>query len=220
MRFFVTYIPIAGHHPYETPGPCPFPDRDDIDRYRNAQHYSDAALGELLLGLRARGLDRETLIVVIGDHGQAFGQHPGNFGHTLFLYEENVRIPFVLAAPGAIAGPVRVGGLTSQVDMAPTVLDLLGVPAPTDYQGLSRLGGRRSVAFFFTDSSLALVGLREENWKYIHEIETGRHKLFDLTSDPGETANLAGEHPDRVGRYQTQLLDWSSTQRGLIVRRR
>jgi arylsulfatase A-like enzyme len=219
-RFFATYIPIAGHHPYETPGPGPFPDRDDIDRYRNAQHYSDAALGELLLGLRARGLDRETLLIVIGDHGQAFGQHPGNFGHTLFLYEENVRIPFVIAAPGAIAGPVRVGGLTSQLDMAPTVLDLLGVPAPTDYQGLSRLGGRRPAAFFFTDSSLALAGLREENWKYIYEIETGRHKLFDLTSDPGETANLAGGHPDRVGRYKNQLLDWCSTQRGLVVRRR
>ena len=157
---------------------------------------------------------------MIGDHGQAFGQHPGNFGHTLFLYEENVRIPFVVAAPGAIVGPVRVGGLTSQVDMAPTVLDLLGVPAPTDYQGLSRLGGRRPAVFFFTDSSLAFVGLREENLKYIYEIETGRQKLFDLTSDPGETLNLAGEHPDRIDRYKNQLLDWCSTQRGLIVRRR
>lgn len=218
-RFFATYIPVAGHHPYETPEPGPFPDRDDIDRYRNAQHYSDAALGELIRGLRSRGLDRETLIVVIGDHGQAFGQHPGNFGHTLFVHEENVRIPFVIAAPGAIVGPVRVGGLTSQVDMAPTVLDLLGVPAPADYQGLSRLGGRRPAAFFFTDSSLAFVGLREENWKYIHEIESGRHKLFDLTTDPGETVNLAGEHSDRVGRYKTRLLDWCSTQRGQSCRR-
>ncbi|HJZ59309.1 MAG TPA: sulfatase, partial [Gemmataceae bacterium] len=219
-RFFATYIPIAGHHPYETPEPGPFPDRDDIDRYRNALHYADTAVGLLMQGLRARGLDRDTLVVLLGDHGQAFGQHPGNFGHTLFVYEENVRVPFVIVAPGAIDGPIRVGGLTSQVDVAPTVLDLLGVPVPADYQGLSRLSGRRSVAQFFTDSSLGLVGLREENWKYIYEIESDRHKLFDLAADPGETQNLATDHPDQVARYKAQLLDWCSTQRGLILRRR
>lgn len=219
-RFFATYIPIAGHHPYETPEPGPFPEREEIDRYRNALHSADAAVGELVRGLRARGLDQETLIVVIGDHGQAFGQHPGNFGHTLFLYEENVRVPFVIVAPGAIEGPVRVGGLTSQVDMAPTVLDLLGVPAPADYQGVSRLAGRRSDALFFTDCSLGLVGLREENWKYVYEIESDRHKLFDLAADPGETENLASGRLDRAARYKARLLDWCSTQRGLVLRHR
>jgi hypothetical protein len=219
-RFFATYIPIAGHHPYETPEPGPFPEREDLDRYRNALHYADAAVGQLVQGLRARGLDRDTLIVLVGDHGQAFGQHPGNYGHTLFVHEENVRVPFVIVARGAIDGPVRVGGLTSQVDLAPTVLELLGVPVPGDYQGVSRLGGRRPVAYFCTDSSLALVGLREENWKYVYEIEAGRHKLFDLASDPGETVNLAADHSERVARYKAQLLEWCSTQRGLVLRGR
>src|SRR5439155_26671995 len=142
------------HHPYFTPEPHPFTEKTDRNRYMNALHYADQSLGELIEGMQRLGKYENSVFVICGDQGEAFGQHPGNFGHTLFIYEENVRVQFLIAAPGSIAGPVRVGGLTSQVDMAPTVLDLLGVPAPADYQGLSRLGGRRPVAFFFTDSSL------------------------------------------------------------------
>src|SRR5262249_21278966 len=60
-KFFVTYLPIAGHHPYETPVRGPFPDRDEDGRYRNALLYGDASLGELVDGLRARGLEENTL---------------------------------------------------------------------------------------------------------------------------------------------------------------
>jgi lipoteichoic acid synthase len=75
--FFVTYMPIAGHHPYQTPEPGPFPEHQPIDRYRNALHYADAALGDLVGGLRTRDREDKTLLVLVGDHGQAFGQHPG-----------------------------------------------------------------------------------------------------------------------------------------------
>jgi Sulfatase len=217
QRFLATWIPIAGHHPYETPEPGPFPDDEEIDRYRNAQHYADASLGALLRGLRERGLDKDTLVVVMGDHGQAFGQHPGNFGHTLFLYEENVRVPFAIAAPGAIEGPVRVKRIASQVDLAPTVLDLLALPAPEDYQGRSLLGEREEAALFFTDYSLGLLGLREGNWKFICEVGAGRSKLYDLGVDPGEKQSVAERHPERVERYRQYLLRWAAAQRGLVA---
>src|SRR5262245_42375259 len=80
-RFFITYLPIAGHHPYDTPEPGPFVERTDADRYRNALHYGDDALGLLIRGLGARGLEQQTLWIVFGDHGEAFGQHGGNYGH-------------------------------------------------------------------------------------------------------------------------------------------
>ena len=104
-RFFITYMPIAGHHPYASSGAGPFTGDDDFARYMNALHEGDAALGELLSGLRARQIDDDTLVVVFGDHGEAFGEHPGNFAHTLFIHEENVRVPYVIAAPGAIPEP-------------------------------------------------------------------------------------------------------------------
>jgi hypothetical protein len=218
-RFLATWIPIAGHHPYETPEAGPFPDNEEIDRYRNAQHYADASLGALLRGLKERGLDGETLVVVIGDHGQAFGQHPGNFGHTLFLYEENVRVPFVIAAPGAV-GPLRVKRVASHVDVVPTVLDLLGVPAPEDYQGRSLLGPGEEKALFFTDYSQGLLGLREGNWKFIHEVRPGRSKLYDLSVDSAERQNVAEQQPERVERYRQYLLRWATAQRSLIIQPR
>src|SRR5690606_18550312 len=93
-RLALTYMPIAGHHPYAFPGPGAFGASTDLERYRSALHDGDAAIGVLIDGLKSRGLFDETMFVVYGDHGQAFGQHPGNVGHTFYLYEENVRVPF------------------------------------------------------------------------------------------------------------------------------
>src|SRR2546429_5716401 len=80
QRFFLTYLPIAGHHPYATPEHGPFAGTAEIDQYRNALHYGDASLGALIEGLRARGLEQNTVWVVYGDHGEAFHQHEGNYG--------------------------------------------------------------------------------------------------------------------------------------------
>src|SRR5262249_17174919 len=114
--FFVTYLPIAGHHPYETPEPGPFPERDEIGRYRNALHYADAALGTLIRGLEARGRRENTLWIVYGDHGEAFGQHEGNFGHTFQLFEENVHVPLLVSMPGIVGGTIRVRRIVSLID--------------------------------------------------------------------------------------------------------
>jgi arylsulfatase A-like enzyme len=216
-RFFAAYVPIAGHHPYETPEPGPFPERGDIDRYRNALHYADAAVGRLMQGLRDRGLERETVVLLVGDHGQAFGQHQGNFGHTLRVFEENVRVPLVISAPGSVAGPVRVRGLASHIDITPTVLDLLGVIADPGHQGLSLLRGRRERAYFFADASLGLLGLREGGRKYIHDTDSGRSRLFDLYADPAELNNLADGQPDVADGYRREVYEWGRAQRGLIL---
>ena len=233
QRFLVSYLPSAGHHPYLTPphptlspngggegrvrGRGPFPTEEDIDRYRNALHYADAALGQLLDGLRERGLDRETLFVILGDHGEAFGQHEGNYAHTLFLYEENVRVPYLIAAPGLLHGPKRVARVASLVDTAPTVLDLLGVPAPDGYQGRSLLDGPTAVALFCTDYSLGLLGLRDGRWKLIHELESGRSRLYDLEDDPDERRDVAAQHPERVAAYREHLLRWAASQKHRIT---
>jgi arylsulfatase A-like enzyme len=216
--FFVTYLPIAGHHPYDSPG-GPFPEDSEIHRYHNALHYGDAALAELLAGLRARGLERRTLFVFFGDHGEAFGQHEGNFGHTLFLYEENVRVPYLMAAPGLLTEEVRVDRVASVVDTAPTVLDLLGLPIPEQYQGRSLLGGDPEMALFGTDYSLGLLGLRDGRWKFIHELDSGHSQLFDLSDDAEEKHNRAAEFPERVTAYRTHLLRWSAAQKYRILRK-
>lgn len=217
--FFLTYLPIAGHHPYATPsGDGPFPEEPEINRYRNALHYADAAVGQLLRGLRARGLERSTLFVLCGDHGEAFGQHLGNFGHTLFLYEENVRVPLVVAAPGLFGVAQRCDRVASLADTAPTVLELLGLRVPAGYEGRSLLGGPARLALFCTDYSLGFLGLRDGRWKLIHEVESGRSKLFDLDADPGERNDLSGRYPERAEAYREHLMNWCAAQRYRFTR--
>jgi phosphoglycerol transferase MdoB-like AlkP superfamily enzyme len=218
--FFVTYLPIAGHHPYETPERGPFADRDEFGRYRNALNYGDAALGALRRGLEARGLDRNTVWIVLGDHGEAFGQHEGNYGHTFQLYDENVHIPFVISIPGVIPQPIRARRIVSLLDTAPTVLDLLGLPAPRGYQGSSTLDGRRRIALFFTDYSLALAGLRDGPRKFIHDMRSGRSRWFDLDDDPNETVDLSDCFPDESRRYAETLEGWAGSQRAMLTAER
>jgi arylsulfatase A-like enzyme len=202
--FFVAYLPIAGHHPYETPEPGPFPDNNPFDRYRNALHYDDAALGALIEGVRARGLEHRTLWIVLGDHGEAFGQHHENYGHTFHLYEENIRVPFLVAAPGLIE-PARARRVVSLIDTAPTVLDLIGAPSSARHQGRTMLDPDPRPALFFADYSLGLFGLRDGPRKFIYEYDTGRARLFDLDADPGETTDRAPLEPDAAQRYLRNL---------------
>jgi phosphoglycerol transferase MdoB-like AlkP superfamily enzyme len=217
QRFFLTYLPIAGHHPYETQARGPFPDEEEIGRYRNALHYADQSLGALIEGLRVRGLDQKTVWIVLGDHGEALGQHEGNYGHTFFLYEENVRVPFVIAAPGILDRQQRSRTTVSLVDTAPTILDVLGISTPAQYQGHSALDGRPRMALFFTDYSLGLVGLRDGRWKFVHELESGPSKLFDLQRDPDERINVSSTQLWRAGAYERTLAAWSGAQKRYLL---
>lgn len=149
QHFFLTYLPIAGHHPYDAPGGLgPFVGKDEIMQYRNSVHYGDVSLGTLIDGLRARGLYENTVWIIYGDHGEAFGQHDGNYGHTFFLYDENIHVPFVIAAPGLIRSQQRARKVVSLADTAPTILDLLGIAAPPNYQGRTMLNGPQRMALF------------------------------------------------------------------------
>lgn len=203
--FFAAYLPIAGHHPYATPEPGPFRSGDGLAQYRNALHYADAALGRLLDGLRARRLSDRTLVVIFGDHGEAFEQHPGNIGHTLFIHDENVRVPYLMAIPGVTTGPRRVPAVASLIDTAPTILDLLGLPAAPDHEGTSLLQSGPRMAFFFTDYALGWLGLRDGCWKFVLEAGSGRSKLFDVCRDPNETTDRSASAPDRARTYAERL---------------
>jgi hypothetical protein len=213
--FCLTYLPIAGHHPYEVPGDGPFAGNDERTRYLNSLHYGDAALGELMRGLARRGKDTNTLFIIYGDHGEAFGQHEGNFGHTFFLYEENVRVPLLIAAPGLIDKPTRITNVASLLDLAPTIADLLGLPPPHDWQGVSLLNEQPRTALFFTDYSLPLVGLRDGSTKTIFELGSSRGQIFDLSQSPDETRDFASAHP-ALDSYRDRLKSWAAAQKSLL----
>lgn len=214
-RFFALYMPIAGHHPYRSPGrgPRPFPASKEIDHYHNDLFAGDAATGLLLDGLRARGRLDRALVVVVGDHGEAFGQHEGNVAHSLYIYEENIHVPFIVSLGGVTTAEIRAPQIGSLIDVAPTILALAGLPLTSKWQGRSLLAGSPGVARFFTDHASLEVGLRQGRWKMIHEIGLGRARLYDLDADPGERTNLAAAHPERVTRYREHLASWIAERR-------
>jgi arylsulfatase A-like enzyme len=218
--FFAVYSPISGHHPYKSPGKAkrPFPEQSERDRYQNDLFVSDSALGELLDGLKQRGVYDETVVIVVGDHGEAFQQHEGNFAHTLYLYEENVHVPMIVSAPGITVGSVRVPQIASLVDLAPTTLALVGSDLSPRHQGRSLLGRNPGFAPFYTDHGPLQLGLRQGRWKLIHETEHDRTRLFDLETDPMEQRDVAGDNAERAQRYRQWLLEWSDAQRSLLQR--
>jgi lipoteichoic acid synthase len=206
-RFFAVFMPIAGHHPYHAPGdgPRPWPESSDRDAHTNDVHVADDAFGLLRAGLRARGLDERTLYIVVGDHGEAFREHAGNVAHALFLYEENVRVPLLIAAPGRWHGQRRVSCVASLIDLAPTTLALTGLPVPDGYAGRSLLTTPARVAPFFTEQAVRRAGLRDGRWKLILDEESGRAQLFDLDLDPAERDDRSAAQPEHVRRYRACL---------------
>jgi phosphoglycerol transferase MdoB-like AlkP superfamily enzyme len=195
-RFFAVFMPIAGHHPYHAPGvgPRPLLEASDHDAYLNDLQVADDAFGVLRDGLRSRGLDDQTVYVVVGDHGEAFREHPGNLAHALFLYEENVRVPFFIAAPGAPFAPRRAPQLASLIDLAPTTLALAALAREPAHEGRSLLAvSAPRVARFFTEQGSRRGGLRDGRWKVIVDADVGRTEVYDLATDPGERADRSAE---------------------------
>ncbi|HET9267684.1 MAG TPA: sulfatase [Vicinamibacterales bacterium] len=214
--FLLTYLPVAGHHPYATTSSGPFEGATELTAYLNALAEADRALGSLLTGLRARGLIDRTLFVFAGDHGEAFGQHPGNVGHSLFLYDENVRVPLVVALPGMALPPERVKRVVSIVDVAPAVLELLDLPFRPGHEGVSLLAPRERMALFHTDYATGWLGLRDRCWKTIVEVGTRRTQLYDVCADPNETTNRAAERSSLAEAYRERLERWAAAGRAAM----
>lgn len=201
------------HHPYFVTGEVVDYGVSDasLNRYLNALKHVDESLGELLDGLEKRGLLDSTLVVVVADHGEAFGRH-GQRGHGTHIYEENLRVPLILINARLFAGGrfEQIGGL---VDVAPTVADVLGIEPLPGWQGRSLFSSNRTGrTYFFAPWSDYLFGFREGNLKLIYNASNNSYEVYDLRTDPLETTNLADGYPEFIARAQQHLAGWVQHQ--------
>ncbi|MFB6227925.1 MAG: sulfatase [Halobacteriales archaeon] len=207
-------------------------DRRDLgehEEYGAAMKLVDDHVGSLLDALEARGLRESTLIVLTADHGEALDDH-GYTGHGRQLYDEEVRVPLVFAHSDAESA--TVADQVRTIDLAPTVLDLLGADVPDAFEGVSLLtapeesggpsekpderdrgdpavpGNREAFLTAYPEFTES-VGLRVPGWKLIREGE--EHELYDLEADPGERRDLvaAGDTDDTpYGALRERLAAW------------
>ena len=216
--FFLMGWTTQTHHPYEpTPG-MPLidmkreavPDQYELDRYLNVLRETDRHLEELFETIRAMGLDEDTLIVVVGDHGQSFGYPHDTYIQGRTAYEEDVHVPLVFWFPRKFRSPMRSSVVGSQVDLAPTITDLTGLPAAAEWQGRSLFDTTHpSRAYFYVAEDHFTLGIREERWKYTFDLREGIEELYDLDRDPDERHNLATVEPQRCARLRQRLAAWT-----------
>lgn len=181
----------------------------DHARYLRILRTVDAGLGRLFEGLRRRGRDRDTVVVVVGDHGEAFGEPHGYVGHGAVLWDESLRVPLVLWNPALFAGAARSMQVASHVDLNPTLADLLGVPHADGWQGHSLFDPERpDRAYFFAALGDLLFGVRDGSRKYVYDAARGRESVFDVRQDPDETTDLSAEDPGFALRQRRRVAAW------------
>jgi arylsulfatase A-like enzyme len=166
-------------------------------RYAGEVRYADSQLARLLAALARLGLDDDTIVIVTADHGDEFGEH-GGWSHNHSVYQELLRVPLVMWAPGVIPGGRRVRAPVSVVDLPPTILELVGVPIPPGLDGesqVARFGDEREnperVVFAEVWRKPAdggrLIAAQTSTAKWIYGEQEGRIvEAYDLGNDPGE----------------------------------
>jgi len=196
--------------------------RELLSGYYGAISGVDRNVGRLIDKLAAMQVLDETLIIFTSDNGMNTGHHgcwgKGNATFPQNMYEESVKVPFIVSCPALIPGGRVESRLLSQYDLLPTICAFAGLAAPAaaDLPGQSFLplllgeamAGEEQVVIYDEYGPTRMIRTRE--WKYVHRYVYGPHELYDLVNDPGEEHNLidAAAQQPRVQAMRAALHDW------------
>lgn len=175
----------------------------------------DESIGQVLDYLKKTGLDKNTIVIYSSDQGFFLGEH-GLFDKR-YMYEESIKMPFIIRWPGVVKPGTRCEDMVTNVDFAETFLDIAGVEAPADMQGRSfvpLLKGEKPedwpTSFYYRyyhdpneHGTPAHYGVRTERYKLIYFWRLGHWELFDLKNDPNEMVNLYGNK--KYAKVQKEL---------------
>jgi arylsulfatase A-like enzyme len=187
-----------------------------IAQYDGELAYMDACIGNLLATMRELGLDENTLTVFDSDHGETLYDHDCFFDHH-GIYECTLHIPLAFVMPGKVPSGFRSADICQMKDIAPTILDLLGVKTKIAFDGRSLRpllrGDDRPIEseFYITECTwMRKHGWRTPEWKLMRALEPDFHfkpdtELYNLVEDPGETKNLAAREPGVVKMLEERM---------------
>jgi arylsulfatase A-like enzyme/Tfp pilus assembly protein PilF len=219
-KFFTWVHLYDPHTPYEPPEP--FKSRYPGQPYLGEIAYADKVVGRLVDWLRENDILGKTLIVVTGDHGESLGEH-GEAAHSYFIYDSTTRVPLIVRTPWGLQG--RVKAQTSAVDIFPTILDLVGLPAEPGIDGKSAARllfdpGAPEARVAYSETYFPryhfgwqhLRSLRDGAWQFV---EAPTPELYDLEHDPAELNNIykANSRRGEAMRQQLQALAGGGVQK-------
>jgi len=191
--FFLTIWTRDTHNPYLSPSSRHFTDDWLMNRYLKSVDWTDRVLGQLMDALERMGLADDTLVVITGDHGEALGEH-GQAVHNFSVYNEEVRIPLMIVNRKLVPRELTVDGIARQIDIAPTLLDLLGYDPPASWQGTSLFAAERPTrAYLFSSGGSFNLGLVEGDYVYVNEYSRNRQELYNVRIDPEEKHDLSSD---------------------------
>jgi lipoteichoic acid synthase len=215
--FMAEYFMGTGHYGYECLGTRygdkDFAEDDQLNRYLNCLRLQDIFLKNLFDQYKELGLYENTIFVLFGDHGEGFKEH-GRDMHGDTIWEEGLRIPLIIHAPGWFENGERVEGLSSQIDILPTVMDLLGYEVKDgQYPGYSLLQEEppqdRILRFSCISERKCLASIKGTE-KYIYHYGNQSDEFFDLSKDPFEKQNLVSERSkEEIDERREDLIVWS-----------
>lgn len=217
--FFAIIWTDMTHFPYHFSGPEELfvENNSNLNRYLNALRLGDQALGLLLGSLAKEDLAESTLVVVLSDHGEAFGRH-NQVGHSGNLYEENVHVPLILINPLIGTGEKEevIGGL---IDVAPTIFEILGLEASQVWQGTSLFDSHKPPrTYFFSTWTQLQFGYRHKDHKFVFNATTNKCTSYDLVSDPMENFHFPELNKNDCLKVQERLAAWIQYQHGMTAR--
>ena len=199
------------HAPYEAPEP--FTSRFRDRPYDGEVAFVDTQIGTLLDRVKRARPDRRALVATTADHGEGLGDHDEPT-HGLFVYDSTIRVPLIVSGPG-VPSSVVVERMARLIDVAPTLLDLAGVPPLDRADGASLRSSMTGGAAAAPDPAYveSRFGRLCCGWAPVHAWRDGRWmlidlpkvELYDLSADPGERHNLAAGEPGQTSRLQRAL---------------
>jgi hypothetical protein len=208
--FFAIYATMFPHHPYYCPlKKRPFPDDTWIGRYRNALYYADQAVGQLLDHLEEMGLAQRTLVVAVGDHGETVSTFP--VGHGLHASDEELRVPMIIGNPVLFPSAATSGICTNHLDIAPTLLSLVGGSVPSQWLGRNLSAEQIPAQLQFCMLDQGHIGVIVDNGVlYVRDAKSG---WIDLHIAERGLAPLPPDDPRQAlsGRYKSLealFIDW------------
>ncbi len=217
-KFFLFLHYYDPHTPYEPPEPFATDYSDNL--YAGEISYVDWCVGRVIEKLKSLGLYDSTLLIITSDHGELLGEH-GELEHGYLLYENAIKVPLIIRSP-RINKPRIINEVVGLVDIVPTILGYLEIPAPLNIHGKdlceyinstdSSIPERYVYCESFTPTKYKcnpLLSVVTNRWKYIH---TTRSELYDIKKDSAELENLLAEEPKRAELLQYQLRQILSEQ--------